>query len=254
MRFLSGNLLVLSLCLAAVLFVPVLAGCGSGEGQSTPAGETAGKAVSETPAKEAEPMEEAPAATATLKYFTPDKPGEQTKVVPYLPPGKKIATIETNKGNIVIELWEDKAPNTVVNFVYLANAGRYDGVPFHRVIDGFMAQTGDVEKRGGYGGPGYTIPAEFDPSIKHERGVVSMARSNDPNSAGSQFFIMFKAAPHLDGQYTAFGKVIEGMDVVDSLKKGDPAKNGTVTDPDKMIKVRVVSVPDDASKPDDSKE
>jgi peptidylprolyl isomerase len=254
MRFLSGNPLILSVCAAAVFFMPALAGCGSSEEQTTPAGETAEKAVSETPSEEAEPTEEAPVATATLKYFTPDKADEQTKVVPYLPPGKKIATIETKKGNIVIELWEDKAPNTVVNFVSLANAGRYDGVPFHRVIDGFMAQTGDVEKRGGYGGPGYTIPAEFDPSIKHVRGVVSMARSSDPNSAGSQFFIMFKAAPHLDGQYTAFGKVIEGMDVVDSIKKGDPAKNGTVTEPDKMLKVRVVSVPDDAAKSDESKE
>jgi peptidyl-prolyl cis-trans isomerase B (cyclophilin B) len=254
MRFLSGNLSILSLCVAAVLLVPVLAGCQSDEGQSTPAGETAGKAVSGEPTETAEPMEEAPVGTATLKFFPPDKAGEQSKEVPYLPPGKKIATIETAKGDIVIELWEDKAPNTVVNFVYMANAGRYDGVPFHRVIDGFMAQTGDVEKKGGYGGPGYTIPAEFNAGLKHERGVVSMARSSDPNSAGSQFFIMFKAAPHLDGQYAAFGKVIEGMDVVDSIKKGDAASNGSVTNPDTMIKVRVVSVPDEPAQPEESKE
>lgn len=249
MRLFKGNVSILILCAAAVLLVPVLAGCGGGEGQSVPAGEAKEGAVSEKPMAKAEPTEEAPVETATLKYFAPGKEGVQTKEVPYLPPGKKLATIETEKGNIVIELWEDKAPNTVINFVSLANSGRYDGVPFHRVIDGFMAQTGDVEKKGGYGGPGYTIPAEFDPDLKHVRGVVSMARSSDPNSAGSQFFIMFASAPHLDGQYAAFGKVVEGMDVVDAIKKGDQAKNGTVTDPDVMLKVRVVSIPEKTEEP-----
>ena len=110
------------------------------------------------------------------------------------------------------------------------------------MIDGFMAQTGDVEHSGGYGGPGYMIPAEFDEELKHERGVVSMARSQDPDSAGSQFFIMLADAGHLDGQYAAFGKVIEGMDVVDSIKKGDRAQNGKVEDPDVMEKVRVETV------------
>jgi cyclophilin family peptidyl-prolyl cis-trans isomerase len=205
--------------------------------------------VAEETMEETEPTEEADVVTTTLEYFSGEKAGKMTKEVPYLPPGAKHATIETGKGTIVIELWEDRAPNTVVNFVSLANAGRYDGVPFHRVIDGFMAQTGDVEKKGGYGGPGYTIPAEFDADLKHERGVVSMARSNDPNSAGSQFFIMLAAAPHLNGQYAAFGKVVEGMDVVDAIKKGDAAQNGTVTDPDVMVKVRVETIPEATEEP-----
>ncbi|MBM3306908.1 MAG: peptidylprolyl isomerase [Candidatus Eisenbacteria bacterium] len=189
-----------------------------------------------------EAVEEAPAGpTATLTYI--ENGARKTREVAYLVPGRKIATLETAKGVIRIELWEDKAPNTVVNFVSLANAGRYDGVGFHRVIDGFMAQTGDVEHKGGYGGPGYTIPAEFDARLKHVRGVVSMARSSEPDSAGSQFFIMFAASPNLDGQYTAFGQVIEGMDVVDAIKKGDRQKNGTVTEPDKIVKLRVTTVP-----------
>jgi cyclophilin family peptidyl-prolyl cis-trans isomerase len=254
MRLFNSSLSIAIVCAAAVLLVPVLAGCEGGEGQSAPAEEATQKAASQEPTaqeatEEAEPTEEAEVVTATLKYFTPGKEGLETKEVPYLPPGRKLATIETKKGNIVIELWEDKAPNTVINFVSLANSGRYDGVPFHRVIDGFMAQTGDVEKKGGYGGPGYTIPAEFNADLKHERGVVSMARSNDPNSAGSQFFIMFASSPHLNGQYAAFGKVVEGMDVVDAIKKGEAAKNGTVTDPDVMVKVRVVSVPEEAEEP-----
>jgi cyclophilin family peptidyl-prolyl cis-trans isomerase len=252
MRLTSRDLTIACLCLAAVLLMPVMAGCGGGTEESTPAREASEKATAteeETAStaaemtEEVEPAEEAQAVTATLEYFGDEKGGKTSMEVPYLPPGRKVATIETEKGNIVIELWEDKAPNTVINFVYLANAGRYDGVPFHRVIDGFMAQTGDVEKKGGYGGPGYTIPAEFDPELKHDRGVVSMARSSDPNSAGSQFFIMLASAPHLNGQYAAFGEVIEGMDVVDAIKKGDKAKNGSVDDPDVMLKVRVGSIP-----------
>ncbi len=178
--------------------------------------------------------------TATLTYF--DEGGTRmTMDVPYLPLGQKIATIETSKGTMKIVLWEDKTPNTVINFAHLANSGRYDGVEFHRVITGFMAQTGDVEHKGGFGGPGYTIPAEFDDSLTHVRGVVSMARSNDPDSAGSQFFIMLAAASHLDGKYTAFGEVIEGLDVIDLIKKGTGG-NGAVDDPDTIISLRVESV------------
>ncbi|MBD3368170.1 MAG: peptidylprolyl isomerase [Candidatus Eisenbacteria bacterium] len=189
---------------------------------------------------EEKPMAEHDGPTATLTYI---EGGERkTREVAYLPEGRKVATIETNKGTIKIELWEDEAPNTVTNFVHLANSGRYDGVEFHRVIDGFMAQTGDVEHSGGYGGPGYMIPAEFNEELTHERGVVSMARSQDPDSAGSQFFIMLAEAGHLDGKYAAFGKVIEGMDVVDSIKKGDRAQNGKVENPDVMEKVRVETV------------
>jgi peptidyl-prolyl cis-trans isomerase B (cyclophilin B) len=134
----------------------------------------------------------------------------------------KTAVLETNQGEIVIEFMPDIAPNHVENFKKLARSGFYDGTTFHRVIPGFMIQGGDPnsksEDRGmhGTGGPGYTIDAEFS-KVKHERGIVSMARSSDPNSAGSQFFIVVKTAAHLDGQYTVFGKVTSGLDVVDKI-------------------------------------
>ncbi len=132
-------------------------------------------------------------------------------------------TIEMeNGGKIVLELYPDKAPNTVNNFIYLVQKGFYNGLIFHRVIEGFMIQGGDP-KGTGVGGPGYCIKGEFSSNrfagnnIRHERGVISMARAMDPNSAGSQFFIMHANANYLDGQYAAFGKVIKGMDVVDKI-------------------------------------
>jgi len=127
-----------------------------------------------------------------------------------------------DRGEIHIELLPEKAPKTVENFLKLAREGFYDGTTFHRVIPGFMIQGGDPLSRDddprndGTGGPGYTIPAEFN-DTPHERGVVSMARSSDPDSAGSQFFIVHQAASHLDGKYTAFGRVTSGMDVVDAI-------------------------------------
>ena len=131
-------------------------------------------------------------------------------------------TITMEDGGIMKgELYEDIAPKTVENFEKLANSGFYDGLIFHRVIPGFMIQGGCPEGRG-TGGPGYTIPGEFTSNgfrndLKHERGVLSMARAMDPNSAGSQFFIMTTTSPHLDGQYASFGKVTEGMDVADRI-------------------------------------
>lgn len=125
-------------------------------------------------------------------------------------------------GDVIrIELDEDAAPITVENFVNLVNDGFYDGLTFHRIIPGFMIQGGDPDGTG-MGGPGTHIKGEFASNgwnnpIKHNRGVISMARSSDPNSAGSQFFIMHEDAPHLDGQYAAFGKVVEGMDAVDKI-------------------------------------
>ena len=133
-----------------------------------------------------------------------------------------IVTLKTNRGDIKIELYPEKAPNTVNNFISLTKAGFYNGLIFHRVISGFMIQGGDP-KGVGTGGPGYSIRGEFayngfeKNDLKHDRGVISMARSMMPDSAGSQFFIMHKKSPHLDGQYAAFGKVIEGMDVVDAI-------------------------------------
>ena len=133
-----------------------------------------------------------------------------------------IVTIEMENGDIIkAELYPNVAPNTVNNFISLINHGFYDGVIFHRVIPGFMIQGGDPDGVG-TGGPGYSIKGEFARNgfkndLKHTAGVLSMARSMLPNSAGSQFFIMHKDAPHLDGDYAAFGKVIEGMDVVDKI-------------------------------------
>jgi peptidyl-prolyl cis-trans isomerase B (cyclophilin B) len=135
-------------------------------------------------------------------------------------------TMETTKGKIVLELTEDDAPNTVANFISLAEKGFYNGVLFHRVIADFMVQGGDPQGRG-TGGPGYTIADEFSPKLKHERGVISMANAG-PNTGGSQFFITTVPTPWLDGKHAIFGKVTAGMDVVDVLRQGD-----------KMIKVTV---------------
>ena len=131
-------------------------------------------------------------------------------------------TITMNDGSVIkAELYPEIAPNTVNNFISLINKGFYDGLIFHRVIEGFMLQGGDPDGNG-TGGPGYSIPGEFSSNgfandLKHTPGVLSMARSMMPDSAGSQFFIMHKTSPHLDGEYAAFGKVTEGMDVVDRI-------------------------------------
>lgn len=134
-----------------------------------------------------------------------------------------VATITMESGDVIkIELYPEIAPNTVNNFIALANSGYYNGIIFHRVISGFMIQGGDP-KGLGVGGPGYTIKGEFaangfkNNNLKHKRGVISMARTMMPNSAGSQFFIMHKNSPHLDGQYAGFGEVIEGIEVVDKI-------------------------------------
>lgn len=136
----------------------------------------------------------------------------------------KQATIKTSKGDLTLEFWDDVAPKTVANFCKLAGEGFYDGTAFHRIIDGFMIQGGDpLSKEGdhpqvGTGGPGYQIDAEFNEN-KHTLGVISMARSQDPNSAGSQFFICLGDAPFLDGQYTGFGKLTAGNDVLQQIGK-----------------------------------
>jgi peptidylprolyl isomerase len=142
-------------------------------------------------------------------------------------------------GRVVIEMRPDLAPETVAQIKALVRQGFYDGIVFHRVIDGFMAQTGDP-KGDGTGGSGHKLKAEFS-NVKHVRGVVSMARASDPNSADSQFFIMFAPAASLDGKYTIWGKVISGMEYIDQIKKGDPARNGAVTNPDKIIKMQVAA-------------
>jgi cyclophilin family peptidyl-prolyl cis-trans isomerase len=154
--------------------------------------------------------------------------------------------IKLKDGDVKIELFEDVAPNHVQRIKQLAKEGKYDGVVFHRVINGFMAQTGDVKfgnssndefdlRRAGMGGSNLPDLKEEFNNLPHERGTLSMARSQDPNSANSQFFICFKEASFLDRQYTVFGKVIEGMEFVDKIKKGDENNNGSVSDPDKII-------------------
>lgn len=149
-------------------------------------------------------------------------------------------------GKVVIDMLPDLAPKHVAQMTALAKDGQYDGVVFHRVIDGFMAQTGDVEfgkasgdiSRAGTGGSSLPdLPAEFSKE-SFDRGIVGMARSQNPDSANSQFFIMFAPGPFLDGQYTVVGRVIEGMDVVDKIKRG-AGGNGEVSDPDQMAKVTV---------------
>ena len=154
---------------------------------------------------------------------------------------ENIMILKLKDGNVKIELFEDVAPNHVKRIKELADSGQYDNVVFHRVIDGFMAQTGDVEfgnsssdnfdiRRAGTGNSDLADLKEEFNDLPHDRGTLSMARTSDPNSANSQFFICFKEAPSLDRQYTVFGKVIEGMEFVDNIKKGEPA-----SDPDKII-------------------
>ena len=147
--------------------------------------------------------------------------------------------IELEGGTVVIELKPDLAPQHVARIKKLTRDGFYDGIVFHRVIDGFMAQTGDPTGTGTGGSKEPDLPAEFT-DANFDRGTLGMARSSNPNSANSQFFICFDPAPHLNGQYTVFGQVVEGMELIDGLKKGAPG-SGQVTDPDKMISVKVMA-------------
>ena len=162
---------------------------------------------------------------------------------------ENIMILKLKDGEVKIELFNDVAPNHVKRIKELADTGKYNNVVFHRVIDGFMAQTGDVKfgnsdsndfdmNRAGMGGSDLPdLKQEFN-SLPHDRGTLSMARSSDPDSANSQFFICFKAAPFLDRQYTVFGKVIEGMEFVDMIKRGDENNNGAVSNPDKILSLK----------------
>ena len=144
--------------------------------------------------------------------------------------------IDTTKGRVIVKLRTDLAPKHAERIKQLARDGYYNNVPFHRVIEGFMAQTGDGQKFNGTGGSKYpNLPAEFS-NVPFKRGIVGMARASDPNSANSQFFIMFADGSFLNGKYTVVGEVVSGMDVVDKIKRGEP-----VQDPDKMVKVQVAS-------------
>jgi cyclophilin family peptidyl-prolyl cis-trans isomerase len=163
---------------------------------------------------------------------------------------ENIMILKLKDGDVKIQLFPDVAPKHVQRIKKLADEGKYDNVVFHRVIDGFMAQTGDVKfgnsssndfnlKKAGMGGSDLPdLPSEFN-DVPHEKGTVSMARSNDPNSANSQFFICFEPAPSLNRNYTVFGKVIEGMEYVEKIKKGD-GPNGSVSEPDKIISFKSI--------------
>jgi peptidyl-prolyl cis-trans isomerase B (cyclophilin B) len=186
------------------LFASGIAGCGK---------ET-DKAPEKEPAKQAATLKEAPAKQAESPVTKPVKPStvSNEELVKY---AKARATLTTRMGKIVVRFFPDLAPIHVKNFITLAEKGYYNGTPFHRVIPGFMIQGGDP-KGNGTGGPGYTIPAEFS-SRKHVAGILSMARTSDPDSAGSQFFIVVAPAPSLDGKYSVFGQVVEGLDVVNKI-------------------------------------
>ncbi len=154
-----------------------------------------------------------------------------------------VVTIETNHGKIEVELYPDVAPNTVNNFISLVKKGFYDGTIFHRVIPGFMIQGGDPDGTG-MGGPGYSIYGEFTHngfknSLRHTRGVLSMARAMFPNSAGSQFFLMVEDAPHLDGEYAAFGKVVSGIEECDRIVSVPRDRRDRPLQDEKMVKVTV---------------
>src|SRR5215210_3423368 len=152
--------------------------------------------------------------------------------------------IDVPDGRVFIAMRPDLAPNHVAQIKELTRKGFYDGVPFHRVIDGFMAQTGDPTGTG-TGGSGNKLKAEFS-NEKHVRGTLSMARAQDPNSADSQFFICFAPATFLDGQYTVWGQVESGMENIDKIKKGDQARNGSVSNPEKIVKMKVAADADKA--------
>jgi cyclophilin family peptidyl-prolyl cis-trans isomerase len=163
---------------------------------------------------------------------------------PRLPAGvdpQNTILIDTPHGRIVIKLRTDLAPKHAERLKTLAREKYYDNVPFHRVIGGFMAQTGDGQNFNGTGGSKYpNLPAEFS-KVPFKRGIVGMARASSPDSANSQFFIMFGEAPSLNGQYTVIGEVVSGMDVVDKIKKGSEAQNGSVSNPDRMTRVQVAA-------------
>lgn len=167
---------------------------------------------------------------------------EQADAAIALPEGidpENALVLTLKDGPVIIEMYPESAPNHVARIKELTREGFYDGVVFHRVIDGFMAQTGDPTGTG-TGGSGQKLKAEFN-DRKHKRGAVSMARAGHPDSADSQWFIVFKSSPFLNGQYTVWGQVVDGMEYVDNIKKGDADNNGSVSDPDKVISLKVAS-------------
>lgn len=222
-----------ALALLFIVIALIAAGCGVNQGKPIPGGNSnqeqgsgGGATVSPSPS---------PSPTPTEESDEPELLGSDKH---------PLVTIELSNDQVIkIELYPEIAPNTVNNFVSLIDKGFYDGVIFHRVIPDFMIQGGDPDGNG-TGGPGYSIPGEFSANgfenkLKHKRGVISMARSNDPDSAGSQFFIMVADSPHLDTQYAAFGAVIEGMDAADVIVGQEQGAGNMPLNPISMKKVTV---------------
>jgi peptidyl-prolyl cis-trans isomerase B (cyclophilin B) len=177
------------------------------------------------------PMADSGDVSKSKKQY--DKPGDMK-----IDPAKTYtATIDTDAGTMVAELYPKIAPQTVNSFVFLAKEGFYDGIIFHRVIPGFMIQGGDPTGTG-TGGPGYSLKAEFN-ETKHEKGILSMARSQSPDSAGSQFFVMHDRAEHLDGKYTAFGKVTQGLEVIDKIVNAPKDGNDRPANPVKIKSIKI---------------
>jgi cyclophilin family peptidyl-prolyl cis-trans isomerase len=174
-------------------------------------------------------------ATLTLETIMSDTADAQTKLDP-----ENTIYIDLKQGRVVIQMFPDIAPKAVERIKTLARKGFYDNTPFHRVIEGFMAQGGDPTGTGTGGSDLPDLPAEFTTKRHFLRGTCGMARTSDPNSANSQFFIMFAPAPHLDGQYTIWGQVVQGMDLVDQIKRG-AGNSGTVRDPDRIVHMRVAA-------------
>lgn len=248
----------LALVFGGVLAVALALGCESNTGISTApttaSNSEASKASSFTPAdpaaKASADEAKAKADSATEEQSKSQAKSGDTGAPGATPPkkGDKVAVIDTNLGRIVLKFFPNKAPGHVKNFISLANKKFYDGTKFHRVIPGFMIQGGDPNTRTGQGmpgtgGPGYMIKAEFN-DTKHTRGILSMARSADPDSAGSQFFICVATYPSLDGQYTAFGQVVQGMDVVDKIVDLPRDQNDMPTPKEAVMKtVRIETWP-----------
>lgn len=219
---------------ALVALALVVAACGGDDDDSGSTATSPAAAASQTQ----------PAQTSNCPAPTGEAPVAQDKQYPSAPemtidPSKTYtATVKTVRGDIVIKLRPDLAPQHVNSFVFLAKDGYFDGVTFHRVIPGFVAQTGDPTGTGS-GGPGYEIPAEFTNEVQFVRGTVGMARTQDPNSAGSQWFINYAPTPNLNGQYTIFGEVTEGMEVVDCITPRDPSQNPNLPPGDQIITIEI---------------
>jgi peptidyl-prolyl cis-trans isomerase B (cyclophilin B) len=227
----SNRWAVVALIVVAVAYIVIAANPPAPKQEPTihPA---AAAAAPQSPANGAQPQA-ADSGDVSAKKKQYDKPGDMK-----IDPAKTYtATIDTDAGTMVAELYPKLAPKTVNSFVFLAKEGFYDGVIFHRVIPGFMIQGGDPTGTGS-GGPGYSLPAEFN-ETKHTRGILSMARTNDPNSAGSQFFVMHDAYPSLDGKYTVFGKVTKGLEVIDKIVNAPRNENDRPNEPTKIKSIKI---------------